>query len=61
MLLGFAVQRLNKYRSHLARALGADRSDVVKFAFTWGQLAQQHLRNFKAKLREERYGLTSVN
>lgn len=59
-LVGIAVQRLKKYRSHLARALGVDRSDIIKFAFTWGQLAQLHLRVFKAKLREERYNATSA-
>lgn len=40
----------HKYRSLLKR----DRSDIIKFAFTFGRLAEMHLANFRAKQQAAR-------
>lgn len=45
---------LHKYRSLLKRKKGMDRSDIIKFAFTFGRLAEMHLANFRAKLQAQR-------
>ena len=39
----------SKYRLLLKRKKAPDRSDIIKFAFTFGNLAMRHLANFRAK------------
>ncbi len=52
MIVGVVIQVcVKKYRSCLIRQ-SEDRSDIIKFAFTCGNLAQLHLKNFLAKSRK---------
>ena len=54
-IVGFLIQVLvKKYRSLLTREK-EDRYDIIKFAFTYGALAQTHLRNFRQKIARTRY------
>lgn len=49
LLVGLILQvSIKKFRSCLVRQ-SEDRSDIIKFAFTCGNLAQSHLANFRAK------------
>ena len=48
--VGVFLQRFNRrFRSMLVRQKHADRSDIVKFAFTFGKIADMHLSNFMEK------------
>ena len=50
--LGLLLQTFRKqYRSLLKRQKGPDRSDIIKFGFTFGSLATFHLGNFQSKLK----------
>ena len=54
-VIGLAVQfLLPKYRSFLVREK-EDRYDIIRFAFTYGGLAQMHLQNFRAKRAQHLY------
>jgi len=49
-IIGFLFQTFKKkYCSLLKREKGPDRSDIIRFAFTFGNLASFHLSNFQAK------------
>ena len=41
-----------KYCCYLIRKR-EDKSDIIKFAFTFGKLAQRHLANYQARRQEE--------
>lgn len=57
--IGVIVQQLVlKYRSLLIR-VKEDRYDIIKFAFTFGQLAERHLQCFKSKLTRNKYSVHS--
>lgn len=58
--IGLLIQRFcGKYRSLLVKTKGPDRSDIVRFAFTFGRLAQIHLHNFHTKVRGTEYQIDS--
>jgi len=51
-LLGVLIQVfVKKYRSCLTKKV-EDKSDIIKFAFTFGALAQRHLANYRGKRQE---------
>jgi len=50
--LGVLIQVcIKKYSSCLLRKV-EDKSDIIKFAFTFGALAQRHLANYREKGRK---------
>ena len=54
-IFGFLVQIfVKKFRSLLTQEK-EDRYDIIKFAFTFGILAQTHLQHFKEKIARTRY------
>ena len=55
------IQQLSlQCQSLLVKTRGPDRSDIVRFAFTFGRLAQLHLRNFHTKVRGVSYQVDSA-
>jgi hypothetical protein len=58
--IGLLIQQFClKYQSLLVKNKGPDRSDIVRFAFTFGRLAQLHLHNFHTKVRGTDYQIDS--
>ena len=54
-VVGVAAQaKVNRFKSLLIRRT-EDRSDIIKFAFTFGSRADTHLRDFKAKSVQRHY------
>jgi hypothetical protein len=61
LVVGLCLQFfLPKYRAMLVRQKD-DRYDIIKFAFTFGALAQTHLQNFKSKHSERPYLVPATN
>ena len=59
--IGLALQYfIRNYRALIVREK-EDKQDIIKFAFTWGKLADTHLRNYKSNKMKSKYSGSEVS